>query len=73
VLDEIDAALDNANVAKIANYIQNHANENFQFVVISLKSTLYEKAQALVGIYRDQAVNSSRTLTLQASVALLYC
>ncbi|RUP47360.1 cohesin complex subunit psm1 [Jimgerdemannia flammicorona] len=65
VLDEVDAALDNTNVGKIANYIREHADENFQFVVISLKSTLYEKAEALVGIYRDQDVNSSRTLTVK--------
>ncbi|CAG8495652.1 5119_t:CDS:10 [Dentiscutata erythropus] len=64
VLDEVDAALDNTNVGKIANYIREHASDTFQFVVISLKSTLYEKAQALVGIYRDQDVNSSKTLTL---------
>ncbi|CAG8553805.1 6587_t:CDS:10 [Diversispora eburnea] len=65
VLDEVDAALDNTNVGKIANYIREHASDNFQFIVISLKSTLYEKAQALVGIYRDQEMNSSKTLTLQ--------
>lgn len=65
VLDEVDAALDNTNVGKIANYIREHASDTFQFIVISLKSTLYEKAQALVGIYRDQEVNSSKTLTLQ--------
>lgn len=67
VLDEVDAALDNTNVGKIANYIREHATDTFQFIVISLKSTLYEKAQALVGIYRDQEVNSSKTLTLQVS------
>lgn len=52
-------------MGKIANYIREHASDNFQFIVISLKSTLYEKAQALVGIYRDQEMNSSKTLTLQ--------
>jgi structural maintenance of chromosome 1 len=64
VLDEVDAALDNTNVAKIANYIRKHASESFQFVVISLKGSLYERGEGLVGIYRDQDVNSSRTLTL---------
>ncbi|KAG9099517.1 Structural maintenance of chromosomes protein 1 [Ceratobasidium sp. 370] len=64
VLDEVDAALDNTNVAKIANYIRQHASETFQFIVISLKGSLYEKGNSLVGIYRDQDVNSSRTLTL---------
>ncbi|KIM37018.1 hypothetical protein M413DRAFT_448746 [Hebeloma cylindrosporum] len=64
VLDEVDAALDNTNVAKVANYICAHASDKFQFVVISLKGSLYEKGNSLVGIYRDQDVNSSRTLTL---------
>lgn len=64
VLDEVDAALDNTNVAKIANYIRSHASDRFQFIVISLKGSLYEKGTSLVGIYRDQEVNSSRTLTL---------
>ncbi|KAI0692899.1 cohesin complex subunit psm1 [Cytidiella melzeri] len=64
VLDEVDAALDNTNVAKIANYIRSHASESFQFIVISLKGSLYERSNSLVGIYRDQEVNSSRTLTL---------
>jgi structural maintenance of chromosome 1 len=64
VLDEVDAALDNTNVAKVANYIRAHASDEFQFIVISLKGSLYEKGNSLVGIYRDQDVNSSRTLTL---------
>lgn len=64
VLDEVDAALDNTNVAKIANYIRSHASDSFQFIVISLKGSLYERGHSLVGIYRDQDINSSRTLTL---------
>ncbi|KAI8575705.1 hypothetical protein K450DRAFT_260414 [Umbelopsis ramanniana AG] len=64
VLDEVDAALDNANVSKIATYIREHSNDKFQFIVISLKSMLYQKAESLVGIYRDQEINSSRVLTL---------
>ncbi|KAG1809191.1 P-loop containing nucleoside triphosphate hydrolase protein [Suillus subaureus] len=64
VLDEVDAALDNTNVAKIANYIRSQASDSFQFIVISLKGSLYERGNSLVGIYRDQDVNSSRTLTL---------
>ena len=71
VLDEVDAALDNTNVAKIANYIRGHASDDFQFIVISLKGSLYERGHSLVGIYRDQEVNSSRTLTLDVSDFLL--
>lgn len=67
VLDEIDAALDNSNVARIGNYIKNHAGPNFQFIVISLKNNLYEKSDALVGIYREQRENSSKTVTLDLS------
>ncbi|KAG0208218.1 Structural maintenance of chromosomes protein 1 [Mortierella sp. GBA30] len=64
VLDEVDAALDNMNVARIGHYLQEHASADLQFIVISLKSSLYERGQGLVGIYRDQGVNSSKTLTL---------
>ena len=71
VLDEVDAALDNTNVAKIANYIRSHASDTFQFIVISLKGSLYERSNSLVGIYRDQDVNSSRTLTLDVSDPIL--
>ena len=67
MLDEVDAALDNTNVAKVANYIRAHASDVFQFIVISLKGSLYERGHSLVGIYRDQEVNSSRTLTLDVS------
>lgn len=69
VLDEVDAALDNINVTKIAAYIREHASEDFQFIVISLKSSLYEKAESLVGIYRDQDINSSKTLTLKVCIS----
>lgn len=64
VLDEVDAALDNANVAKIANYIKEHAEGGDQFVVISLKNALFQQSQALVGVYRDQDEASSKSLTL---------
>lgn len=64
VLDEIDAALDNLNVNKIANYIENNKGPNFQFIVISLKNILFERSDSLVGIYRDQEINSSKILTV---------
>ncbi|KAL4755483.1 RecF/RecN/SMC N terminal domain-containing protein [Aspergillus terricola var. indicus] len=64
VLDEVDAALDNTNVARIANYIYDHAAPGMQFIVISLKNGLFQNSEALVGIYRDQLENSSKSLTL---------
>lgn len=64
VLDEVDAALDNTNVSKVARYIRTHASDSVQFIVISLKNTFYETAEALVGVYKDQTEASSRVLTL---------
>lgn len=37
VLDEVDAALDNTNVTRVARYLRDHSSETFQFLVISLK------------------------------------
>ena len=67
ILDEVDAALDNTNVTKVAKYIRKHANDKFQFIVISLKNTFYEHAQGLVGVYKDNQTISSRVLTLDLS------
>lgn len=68
VLDEVDAALDNTNVSRIANYIHDHAAPGMQFIVISLKTGLFQNSEALVGIYRDQVENSSKSLTLDVSL-----
>lgn len=72
VLDEVDAALDNANVAKIASYIREHAGPGMQFIVISLKTGLFQGSETLVGIYRDQGANSSKALTLDVSFSSLF-
>lgn len=61
----MDAALDNLNVAKVAGFIRSKSCEGswgnqdieggsgFQSIVISLKDSFYDKAEALVGVYRD--------------------
>merc|ERR1712012_26319 len=48
VLDEIDAALDNTNIGKVASYIENQKAMNI--MVISLKEESYSRADALIGI-----------------------
>uniref|UniRef100_A0A669ESU1 Structural maintenance of chromosomes protein 1A n=1 Tax=Oreochromis niloticus TaxID=8128 RepID=A0A669ESU1_ORENI len=53
VLDEIDAALDNTNIGKVANYIKDQSMENFQAIVISLKEEFYTKADSLIGVYPE--------------------
>lgn len=104
ILDEIDAALDNANVMRVANYLRHRAAPKdsplaqrvgqmslgdglpassqwdptqqqqasgpaspMQFLVISLKPSLYEQADSLVGIYRDPDQKASSVLTLRLS------
>ena len=67
VLDEVDSALDNVNVNRVAKYIKKHASETFQVIQISFKSGLYESSDALVGIYRDTDEGSSKVLTLKLS------
>lgn len=64
VLDEVDAALDSANVAQLVQYLRRNAREKMQFIVISLKPTFFEGSETLVGVMRDQSANSSMTLTL---------
>ncbi|KAH9251801.1 hypothetical protein BASA81_010244 [Batrachochytrium salamandrivorans] len=77
VLDEVDAALDNDNVERVSNYIKmrsnRHGNEDeefrpFQCLVISLKDGFFGRAEALVGVYRDLELDSSRPLTLDLSL-----
>ncbi|KAL6502905.1 hypothetical protein OROHE_024073 [Orobanche hederae] len=66
ILDEVDAALDNLNVAKVASFIRSKScggasvvefGCGFQSIVISLKDNFYDKAEALVGVYRDSDRN----------------
>ncbi|CAL4999284.1 unnamed protein product [Urochloa decumbens] len=68
ILDEVDAALDNSNVAKVAGFIKSKSCKRvseeqdsdgecgFQSIVISLKDNFYDKAEALVGVYRDSSL-----------------
>lgn len=65
-MDEVDAALDNLNVAKVAGFIRSKScdggggnpdaegGNGFQSIVISLKDSFYDKAEGLVGVYRDK-------------------
>ncbi|CAJ0944758.1 unnamed protein product, partial [Mesorhabditis belari] len=55
VLDEIDAALDNTNIGKVAQFICDTAKNDVQLIVISLKEEFYNKADALVGIFPEPA------------------
>ncbi len=73
-MDEIDAALgmsvegenlmlwcacaDFRNVAITANYIADRT-KNAQFIVVSLRSQMFDRAESLVGIYKLQDCSHS--------------
>ncbi|XP_033326385.1 structural maintenance of chromosomes 1 [Megalopta genalis] len=68
VLDEIDAALDNTNIGKVASYIRDKTS-SLQTIVISLKEEFYSHADALIGICPDVGeCLQSKVLTLDLSV-----
>ncbi|XP_063536782.1 structural maintenance of chromosomes protein 1A [Cydia strobilella] len=67
LLDEIDAALDNTNIGKVASYIRSKKG-SLQTIVISLKEEFYGCADALVGICSEPAdclVSDVYTLSLE--------
>ncbi|XP_066938729.1 structural maintenance of chromosomes protein 4 [Macrobrachium rosenbergii] len=61
VMDEIDAALDFKNVSIVGNYIKERTR-NAQFIIISLRSQMFELADRLVGIYKTY--NATKSVTI---------
>ncbi|XP_026479392.1 structural maintenance of chromosomes protein 4-like [Ctenocephalides felis] len=51
LMDEIDAALDTRNVTIVGNLIQ-HLSDHTQFIVISLRESMFRLCNRLVGIYK---------------------
>lgn len=70
VLDEVDAALDNVNVSRVAKYVREHASPGMQFIVISLKAGFFQESETLVGVMRDQSKMTSKYLSLDVSLSL---
>ncbi|KAM0671986.1 chromosome segregation ATPase [Ordospora colligata] len=60
VFDEIDSALDKENVARIISFM---LSCNAQFILITLRPTIFQHSDSLVGIYKDPYAHSSRILT----------
>ena len=58
VMDEIDAALYFKNVSIVGNYIKERTR-NAQFIIISLRSNMFELADRLVGIYKTHNTTKS--------------
>ncbi|CAD6227554.1 GSCOCG00001237001-RA-CDS [Cotesia congregata] len=60
-MDEIDAALDFKNVSIVGTYIKDRT-KNAQFIVVSLRSEMFELADTLVGIFKTH--NSTKCAAL---------
>ncbi|KHN79709.1 Structural maintenance of chromosomes protein 4 [Toxocara canis] len=65
VMDEIDAALDFRNVSIIAHYIKDRT-KNAQFIIISLRSNMFELGDRLVGIYKT--FDCTKNVLVDASI-----
>lgn len=71
-MDEIDAALDNVNVQKVVAHVRKRARGQgagstgvpLQMLVISLKDIFYEKADRLIGIYKENSQFCSKVLSM---------
>jgi hypothetical protein len=67
IMDEVDAALDNHNVQRVAAYVRRRTRPgatSLQAIVVTHKDLFYERASGVVGVYRDAATGGSKTLTL---------
>jgi structural maintenance of chromosome 4 len=60
-MDEIDAALDFKNVSVVAQYVRRRTRDA-QFIIVSLRHSMFEAAHRLVGVYKPQA--ASRCVTV---------
>uniref|UniRef100_A0AAR5Q6Q8 Structural maintenance of chromosomes protein n=1 Tax=Dendroctonus ponderosae TaxID=77166 RepID=A0AAR5Q6Q8_DENPD len=61
IMDEIDAALDFKNVSIVGNYIKDRT-KNAQFIIISLRSNMFELCDNLLGIYKT--FNTTKSITI---------
>lgn len=61
-MDEIDAALDFKNVSIVANYIRERTR-NAQFIIISLRTNMFELSHCLTGIYKVHDCTQSVTIS----------
>lgn len=71
VLDEVEAALDEANVARFAKYV-NHYSKNTQFIVITHRQGTMEEADVLYGVtMQESGVSRLVSVRLEDTKALV--
>jgi len=64
ILDEIDAALDDANAKKVAKLIREMANRS-QFIVVTLRDVTMSEADKLIGVTGRNGLSKVIELTLE--------
>ena len=70
IFDEVEAALDSANVERFANYIRNYS-ENTQFIVITHRSGTMAQADVLYGVTMPtRGVSSMLRVKLEEAVGM---
>ena len=65
ILDEIEAALDDANISYYADYLKEFA-QNTQFVVVTHRKGTMERCDALYGVAMEEK-GVSRMISVQLS------
>ncbi|AFM98135.1 chromosome segregation ATPase [Encephalitozoon hellem ATCC 50504] len=60
LFDEVDSALDKTNVSRIISFI---ISSTAQFILITLKPSLFQHSDGLVGVYKDPHEDASKILT----------
>ena len=64
ILDEIDAALDDANAKKVAKLIREMANRS-QFIIVTLRDVTMSEADKLIGVTSRNGLSKVIELTLE--------
>ncbi|CAD8057501.1 unnamed protein product [Paramecium sonneborni] len=62
ILDEIDAALDFKNVKIVAEFLD---KIDSQFIIVSLRTNMFEKASNLIGLYMRDTNHSTEVIQLE--------
>ncbi len=65
ILDEVDAALDNVNVKRVAQFLSNHKSD-FQSIAVSLRLEYFGETDGLIGITRN--VSSSNAYHVEHEI-----
>lgn len=72
ILDEVEAALDDANVYRFSHYLQEFAASDIQFIVITHRKGTMEAAHRLYGIsMQEKGISSVLSVHLQDAEALV--